>query len=92
MTKSGVSCWYFGGSWGAPICTAFPPGPTPLGELCLHCEHPIEDGQRGLMLECYDGADFRLRPSHLGCIIGNILPCGAPNCSKCAALMTRRDN
>lgn len=37
----------FGRAWDSPACDDSREEPTPLGVLCLNCDKPVEDGDRG---------------------------------------------
>jgi hypothetical protein len=41
---------WFGESWDAPMCEPGAHAPTPVGVLCMSCEEPIEEGDRGVMM------------------------------------------
>jgi hypothetical protein len=40
---------WFGASWDAPICDPAFESEAPLGEKCVDCGKPVEEGQRGLI-------------------------------------------
>lgn len=41
---------WFGAYWGAFICNDCPRTAVPIGLLCLGCEKPIGDGDRGVTM------------------------------------------
>jgi len=40
---------WFGKNWGAPACYRDDHVPTPSGELCFHCDEPIEKSDNGFI-------------------------------------------
>jgi len=67
----------FGESWGAPICDpehGVPLRETPVGEDCIRCGQPIEEGDQGVSLP-YIG--FEGEPPeihyHLDCFLDSTL-------------------
>ena len=66
---------YFGKPWDAPVTEFVDQGPTPVGELCLWCEEPIQDGDRGILLPCIglENEQVRIRPEHLECHLRQII-------------------
>ncbi|MEV6400515.1 hypothetical protein AB0M39_38015 [Streptomyces sp. NPDC051907] len=64
----------FGEPWDAPVCEGAPRVPTPVGEPCLWCEVPVEDGDQGQMqlLVRADGT-AKLVPFHRECLIRSVV-------------------
>lgn len=67
---------FFGERWDAPIVD--PPSQqisTPVGEPCMWCEEPIQDGDRGVVMPCVEMVDdapvARIRPAHMECNLRN---------------------
>lgn len=71
---------FFGERWDAPRADNASPVPTPVGEPCLHCREPIEDGDRGLLMpyvtDIVDGKPIGgTEPVHMECdlrTLGNV--------------------
>jgi hypothetical protein len=43
--------WWFGDSWGAPVCVEDGHAPTPSDVYCAHgCGHSIRPGDQGVLL------------------------------------------
>lgn len=57
---------WFGTYWGADICRVCPKTETPVGDICIHCEEPIEAND--------DGVIYANGPvTHLDCFIRQIV-------------------
>lgn len=41
---------WFGQSWGAPVCDTVPHVETPVGSICVLCDRPIAEGDRGFVI------------------------------------------
>ena len=71
---------YFGERWDAPRVDNAIEVATPVGQKCLYCTEPVEDGDRGLMtpyVRDVDGeASSGIAPVHMECdlrmAIGNV--------------------
>ena len=65
---------YFGPPGDAPVYESTQPAPTPVGELCLSCEKPIEAGDRGFLVPSRVGSDAgRERPWHRACFLAEVI-------------------
>lgn len=74
---------WFGASWGAAVCKPSYHLATPIGQLCMHCDRPIEQDDCGLIM-MYHGTDGSWPcPSHIACFLDSITPCGRADCSLC---------
>lgn len=71
---------YFGKSWSS-VCEN--KVPTPIGELCYHCEELIESGDRGLIIPCV-GDIVQERPIHLCCFIREVVGSVGHQQKKCS--------
>jgi len=60
---------WFGEPWDAPLNEECERQATPVGELCLRCEEPIESWASGVTMVCIDAAGATRRPQHLECFI-----------------------
>lgn len=61
---------FFGEPWPSGVCDYGVQVPTPIGELCLHCDEPIEEGQQGtFMFDLHGGR----RPTHRECSLRSVL-------------------
>jgi hypothetical protein len=60
----------FGRPWGAPVCEDAPRVEVPVGQKCLWCQDPIEEGDSGVVTFCIhaDGTGTH-EPSHRDCHI-----------------------
>lgn len=59
---------WFGISWGAPVNDDRTHTATPVGDLCAHCQQPVQEGERGLILPFMGGPDDPPElPYHLRC-------------------------
>ena len=45
---------WFGPSWGGHLCDPAEHTDTPVGEDCLACDEPIEDGDQGILAPCLE--------------------------------------
>lgn len=67
---------FFGDRWDAPRVDHAVQVPTPVGELCLYCAEPIEDGDRGLLTPAYlqqeSGFGWSVEPLHLECDLRSV--------------------
>lgn len=65
---------FFGERWDAPRVEESIQVPTPVGELCLHCEEPIEEGDRGVLMPYIDaGMNTHVRAVHMECDLRAVL-------------------
>ncbi len=65
---------WFGESWGAPLCGECEHVSTPVGELCVYCEEPIEANQAGVVMPAGDAhGHFAEKPEHYECFIRQIV-------------------
>lgn len=55
------------GWWDAPSCEYATPVEPPVGDPCLECSEPIEDGDRGLVVPYVSGKSATWQPVHLEC-------------------------
>lgn len=60
---------YFGEPWPSGICDDGTQRPTPIGDKCLHCDEPIQDGDQGTWGGVLRfGADIAaIEPAHREC-------------------------
>ena len=66
---------YFGESWGAPVNEEVAQVATPVGDLCLHCHLPIQDGDQGYLIPYLPTQGSpRLAPRHRKCLAREIGP------------------
>jgi hypothetical protein len=67
---------WFGEDWGAEACIAENHVDTPVGESCVECDLPIDDGDIGVVLP-YHGSDTLTThfAYHHVCFMRTILPC-----------------
>jgi hypothetical protein len=81
-----VTAW-FGRTWHAPINDG-PWVATPVGELCLYCEQPIEEDDSGVLMGVVVSAlvnldppadpsaresSYTMRPEHRKCFLTQVL-------------------
>lgn len=70
---------WFGESWGAPICKPEDHAEAPVGEPCIHCEEPIQEGDKGIitpfLTDWVDKDTFVEKevPYHYACFMRNIV-------------------
>lgn len=70
---------FFGDRWDSPRVDNATQVRTPDGELCLHCQEPIELGDRGFMMPLVlgpsDERDWNVveRPAHMECDLRSTL-------------------
>lgn len=70
---------YFGEPWPSGVCEGAPRCPTPVGEKCVHCDEPIQEGDQGSMIGCMMlGEDKKsvvpsIRPEHRECQLRAVL-------------------
>ena len=71
------------GDWGnAPVTFYSERVPTPVGELCLFCDKPIEEGDAGMIAPFFDeGEEWKERAHHRKCFLESIFlqPVSFPN-------------
>jgi hypothetical protein len=69
---------WFGAPWDSWLCEECPHVPMPVGQTCLWCHEPIEEGDSGVTQLCFllDQPPQR-RPQHLECHIRSV--CGGLN-------------
>lgn len=67
------SVLWFGESWGAPICDQAYHTLTPVGQMCLRCERPIQADSQGIVTAAVDHEGrATMRPWHLDCFLGSV--------------------
>jgi hypothetical protein len=76
-----MSFW-FGKSWGAPVCDPEDHVPTPVGALCMRCQERIAKDDQGVTLPATGFEGMTLAHWHLDCYLKTILPHG-PDCMRC---------
>ena len=59
---------YFGEPWPSGVCDNGIQVPTPVGELCILCGTPIQDGDQGSFM----GSEKGLVPSHKECSLRSV--------------------
>ncbi len=68
---------WFGESWGAPCCESDGRVEAPVGDLCVKCELPIMDGDRGFLIPFVDRQEGEPyvtdEPWHFGCFMESVL-------------------
>jgi hypothetical protein len=64
---------FFGQRWDAPRVDGAAQVDTPAGEPCLHCDEPIADGDRGLLMPVRSTDRVEIRPVHLECDLRSTL-------------------
>lgn len=75
----GSGTLFFGPRWDAPRVDHATQVDTPVGEVCLHCEEPIEAGDRGLLTPALlpnvtdGGFGWVVRTIHLECDLRAVL-------------------
>lgn len=74
--------WWFGKSWGAPVCDPESRAPTPVGSKCMRCEELIATDDQGVTLPYVGNPGVTLAHWHLDCYLKTILPHG-PDCKHC---------
>lgn len=85
LGKGGLNGW-FGETWHAPACEPQLEVPTPVGETCLWCDEPIDEGHRGFTQRYYDGKTATVVPMHLECSLRQIMGgalCADGTCENC---------
>ena len=63
---------WFGRSWGAPVCDPEHHAPTPVGEDCVNCDHPIGPFDSGMILP-YIGGPTETVAFHRECFLAEVL-------------------
>lgn len=64
---------YFGLRWGP---SSFDPSlmtVTPVGEPCLHCGEPVEDGDSGLITQVVSETSCEIRAQHRECFLRQLV-------------------
>lgn len=80
---------FFGERWDAPRVDDAAQVATPVGERCLHCDEPIEPGDRGLLTPSFlgkagdDGYEWVMRAVHLECELSSTLSHAMGQCRTC---------
>ena len=65
MSEQATNFWFGTEPWGQ-ICKSIPRVDTPVGEDCLYCWEPIQEGDSGEMIPVYE---VGLRPIHRECLL-----------------------
>lgn len=65
---------WFGKSWGAPICTTTEHVATPVGKICVNCEHEIAEQDSGFIVPFlpYPPTKFTDAFYHRDCFLNSI--------------------
>jgi hypothetical protein len=63
---------WFGKPWGAEACDPASHVETPVGEICMWCDEPIAEEDRGFLMP-HLGAAVTMRAHHLECYLRSIL-------------------
>lgn len=65
----------FGAVWDAPVCDGKIAEPTPVGEPCIDCGEPIQEGDCGYIMACYMDWDRPpdWRPQHRECSLLHVV-------------------
>lgn len=65
---------WFGKDWGAPVNESCEQAPRPVGELCLDCREPIEEGDDGFLIPfmSMDGGQGE-KPHHYRCFVEQVI-------------------
>lgn len=85
LGKGGLNGW-FGETWHAPACEPELEVPTPVGEDCLWCGEPVEDGHRGFTQTYFAVGGARVVPIHLECSLRQVMGgalCAEGTCEHC---------
>lgn len=64
---------FFGEPWPSGVCENARQRPTPVGELCLWCDEPIEDGQQGVFISAFGENGAVEHPEHRECALRSVL-------------------
>lgn len=65
---------FFGEPWPSGVCDTGVQVPTPVGELCVNCDEPIEEGQQGTFIGVMrDAQRVSFQPSHKECSLRAVL-------------------
>ena len=64
---------WFGKSFNAPMYEEMPEVPTPVGDECLGCCEPIEEGDIGITMPYLSDAEPRRVPFHIECHLRSAL-------------------
>lgn len=64
---------YFGDPWPSGICETGEQVATPVGELCINCEEPIEEDQQGTFIYAIEDGVMTPKPSHKECSLRSVL-------------------
>ncbi len=63
----------FGKPWDSPATDDAEIVPTPIGEVCFHCEEAIESGDSGVRQNLYGIDGVRVIHEHRDCFLRSIL-------------------
>lgn len=67
---------WFGQPWGAHVCVACERVDIPIGEMCVECHEPIQDGDSGFVVPymTYPVRKFEEVVYHYACFIRSFTP------------------
>ena len=74
--------WWFGKSWGAPVCDPEDHAETPVGSKCWRCKECIAKDDQGVTMPLVGVEGVTMIHAHLDCYLESILPHG-PDCKHC---------
>lgn len=75
MLEWGLMYW-FGESWGAPVCDPEKHVGTPVNSVCVECDIPIMDGDTGFQIPVHSRTEFTVAaPYHRVCFLRTVIPC-----------------
>jgi hypothetical protein len=72
---------WFGKNWGGSICETTSQVPIPVGELCIHCDEPVEKSDDGIIMpvvgmrvgEYTPDPRPNYAPMHLACFMRDVV-------------------
>jgi hypothetical protein len=74
--------WWFGKSWGAPVCDPEDHAETPVGSKCWRCKKDIAADDQGVTMPLVGVEGVTLIHAHLDCYVKTLLP-HTRECKRC---------